>query len=150
MDISINGSDTIQINGRLLTNFFDKDYGMLTFPNELANFKIGKDGNAAINFMPSGLVGELTLRILVGTYDDQFVNSIQLDFVNDAPSFILADGQVIKRSGRGDGSIRNVVYNLTGGVPIVIPEERSNADGDEEQAVAVWKFRFALASRQIL
>jgi hypothetical protein len=151
MDISLNGNDTISLNGYLLTKFVDKDYGILTFPNELATYKIGKLGNTAIIAMAAmGLLGELTLRILLSSPDDAFINSIQRAFVSDPPSFELVTGQIVKRSGDGAGNVSNVIYYLEGGTPTNIPEAHSNADGDEEQGVTIWKFKFAKGSRQLL
>lgn len=150
MNYSLNGSDTITLNGTLLTKFFDKDYGLLTFPNEVANMKVGKSGNAVITKVSMGTLGELTLRILLGTSDDSTINSIQRAWLNDPASFVLASGQVVKRTGDGKGNIRNVVYSLYGGVPVMIPESHSNSDGDEEQGVAIWKLKFANGSRQML
>ena len=147
-DISINGNDTLTINGVLLTKFADKDYGLLTFPNENAQMKVGKGGNAVITYIAMGRMGELALRILLASTDDLFLNSLQRAWQNDQPSFVLLTGQLVKRSGDGKGNIKNVVYTLTGGVPTMIPEARSNADGDEEQGVVVWKFKFARGSRQ--
>jgi hypothetical protein len=150
MDISLNGNDTISVNGFLLTKFVDKDYGLLTFPNELATFKVGKSANAVISFNNMGLLGELTLRVLLASVDDAFFNSLQRSFIQDPPSFVLLTGQIIKRSGDGAANVKNVIYNLTGGAPVMIPEEHSNADGDEEQGVAVWKFKFARGTRQLM
>lgn len=150
MDFSLNGQDTITIGGRLLTSFFDKDYGLLTFPNELANMKVGKGGNSVISLVNMGKMGELTLRILLASTDDLYINSIQRAWINDQPTFPLVSGQVVKRSGDGRGNVRNIVYYLEGGLPTTIPEARSNADGDEEQGVVVWKFKFARGSRQAL
>jgi hypothetical protein len=147
MDISLNGADVIILAGRNLTKFFDKDYGLLTFPNELANVKVGKSGNAVISLVNMGVMGELTLRILLGTSDDAFLNSLQRGFLIDPPSFELVDGSVIKRSGDGGGFVTDTVYSLEAGVPTTIPESHSNADGDEEQGVAVWKFKFARGAR---
>jgi hypothetical protein len=154
MDFSLNGSDTISLTYQgetiLLTQFADKDYGMLSFPNELATMKVGKSGNAVISFNNMGLMGELTLRLLVGNTQDAALNSIQRDFIGDAPSFQLVSGQIVKRSGDGAGNVNNVIYYLQGGVPTTIPEEHSSADGDEEQGIAVWKFKFAQGARQIM
>lgn len=147
MDFSLNGNDTITIAGVLITKFFDKDYGLASIPNELANMKIGKNGNAVVTFIPGGQMAELTLRILLASSDDLFMNSLQRSFINNPPGFILLNGQLVKQSGDGQGNIRNIVYGFEGGVPSHIPEARSNADGDEEQGVAVWKFKFARVSR---
>lgn len=150
MDISLNGNDTITIAGRLYTKFVDKDYGLITLPNEFATFKPGKNSNTVIAFTPMGLLGELTLRVLLASTDDATLNSFYRQFVTDAPTFALLSGQIIKRSGDGTGTVRNVIYNLTDGAPVAIPEGHSNADGDEEQGVAVWKLKFARVSRQLL
>lgn len=149
-DISLNGNDTITINGYLYTKFADKDYGLLTFPEELAKFKVGKSGNATISFNNMGRLGELTLRLMVGTVDDALINSFQTAYMADPPSFSLLSGQVVKRTGDGRGNQRNVVYHLQGGLPVTIPEQHSNSDGDEEQGVVVWKIKFARGARQVL
>ena len=148
MDLSLNGNDVIILNGRLMTKFFDKDYGVLNFPNENANVKVGKNGNAVITLVNMGRLGELTLRILLGTTDDAFINSIQRAFQIDPPTFSTVTGQIVKRSGDGQGTPRDVVYDLLGGVPTTVPEAKSNSDGDEEQGVVIWKFKFARGSRR--
>lgn len=148
MNVSLCSSDTITINGQLLTKFFDKDYGLLTFPNENGQIKVGKNGNAVITYVNMGRLGELTLRVLLASTDDAFLNQIQRSWQNSQSGFILMTGQVVKVSGDGKGNISNVVYNLEGGIPTMIPESHSNADGDEEQGVVVWKFKFARGSRQ--
>jgi hypothetical protein len=150
MDVSLNGNDTITINNRLLTKFVDKDYGLLAFPGELATIKVGKASNAVVSFVPGGQMGDLTLRLLLSSSDDAFFNSIQRAFIQDPPSFVLMGGQLVKRSGDGQGNQANAIYNLRGGVPSAIVEAHSNADGDEEQGVAVWKFKFIIASRQLM
>lgn len=149
-EYSLNGNDTITVASRLFTGFADKDYGKLTFPNETVNMKVGKGGNTVISVIPMGRLGELTLRLLLGNRDDAFINDLLQQWYFDPPSFVLFPAQVVKRSGSGTGQIRNVVYNLLGGVPAQIPEEASNADGDEEQGIAAWKIKFAYGSRQVL
>lgn len=154
MDISLNGNDTISLtyqgNATLLTKFFDKDFGLLVAPNKLATVKVGKKGNAAVSVNYMGLLAELTLRLLVGSVDDALINSIQRTFIQDPPSFALLGGQIIKRTGDGQGNVQNIIHYLQGGVPDALPEEHSNADGDEEQAVAIWKFTFVSYQRQIM
>ena len=150
MEISINGNDTITINGALLTKFADKDYGLLNFPDKLTTTTIGKSGNAVIAYTPKGKKCELTLRLLLATTDDATINSYLQQLSQDAPSFPLLTGQIVKRSGDGSGTVRNVIYKLEGGTPDQIPESHSNSDGDEEQGIAVWKFTFAKGSRQLM
>jgi hypothetical protein len=149
MEISINGNDTIILNGTLLTDLGEGDVGVLTFPNELAQMKPGKNGNTVIAFSALGLMGELTLKLLRGSGNDAFINSIQRQFIIDPPSFVTVTAQLVKRLGDGQGNVGNDVYNLVGGVPTNIPEAKSNVEGDVEQGLVSWKFKFAQGSRQL-
>jgi hypothetical protein len=149
MEISLNGNDTIIINGTLLTDLGAGDVGVLTFPNESAQMKRGKNGNTVIAFSELGQMGELTLRLLRASGNDALINSIQRQFFQDAPSFQTITGQVVKRVGDGQGNVTNDIYNLSGGVPTMIPEAKSNVEGDIEQGETIWKLKFAKGSRQL-
>jgi hypothetical protein len=148
-DISLNGNDTILLNGTLLTDFADGDVGSLTFPNETAQFKPGKNGNTLIAFSALGQLTECTLRLIRGSNNDSYINSFQRLFFQDPPSFPLLTLQLVKRVGDGQGNVTNDTYLLTGGVPISIPEVKSNVEGETEQGVTIWKFKFAAGTRQI-
>lgn len=145
--VAITGADTVIINDRILTAFADGDSGAFTFPNKLVEVKVGKNKNAIYAGNPMGLICEATLRIIRGTPDDKFLNSLQSAYLNDPPSFTLLTGEFIKRVGDGAGNVTNDVYALAGGVLPNLPEVKENQAGETEQAVTIWKLTFALTER---
>ena len=149
MEISLNGSDVINIDGTLQTDFADGDVGVLTLPNELVSTKPGKNGNTVIAFNATGQLGELTLRFIRGSGNDQYINAAYRAFVNDPALFVTIEGNITKQIGDGNGNVTLDTYTLFGGVPQAIPEVKSNVEGDTDQGVTMWKIRFAKVQRQI-
>ena len=101
MDISLNGNDTISINGILQTDLADGDVGSLTFPNEFVTMKPGKNNNTIIAFNAMGQLAELTLRLIRGSVNDQYVNAAYRQFVNSPATFNLLEASVVKLIGDG-------------------------------------------------
>lgn len=149
METSLTGRDTIIISGRVLNDFADGDTCKLDYPNDLSVIKTGKNGNSIYAFQYSGLQCTVELRILLGGSDDSFLNALLSTFINNPPSFTLMTGEFIKNIGDGQGNITPVSYVLSGGtfkknVPAV-----ENADGDTNQAIAVFSLQFTNAPRQV-
>lgn len=149
METSLTGKDTIIINGRVLNDFADGDTCKLDYPNDLSVIKTGKNGNSIYAFQYSGLQCTVELRLLLGSSDDSFLNALMSSFINNPPAFVLMTGEFIKNIGSGDGSIVPTSYVLSGGtfkkqVPAV-----ENADGDTNQAIAVYMLQFTNAPRSV-
>jgi hypothetical protein len=141
--VSLTGQDVIVINGQIITTLADGDSAILTFPNDIAAAKIGKNGNAILAQNNEGYRGELKLRVLVGGLDDQMLNSqMQLQF-QDFSSFTTLTGSITKRVSDGQGNAHNVVYPLATGVFKKQVHVKTNADGDTEQSVAEYEIIFA-------
>lgn len=149
MDISLNGNDTIVINGITQTDLADGDVGSLTFPNEYVTMKPGKNNNTIIAFNAMGQLAELTLRLIRGSINDQYINAQYRSFVNFPANYNLIEASIAKIIGDGNGNVTYDSYTLTGGVPMAIPEVKSNVEGDTDQGVTIWKIRFAMGTRQI-
>jgi hypothetical protein len=149
MDISLNGNDTISINGILQTDLADGDVGSLTFPNEFVTMKPGKNNNTIIAFNAMGQLAELTIRLIRGSVNDQQVNSEYRSFVFNPAGYNLMEASIVKLIGDGNGNITTDSYILQGGVPMAVPEVKSNVEGDTDQGVTIWKIRFAMGTRQI-
>jgi hypothetical protein len=148
--VSLTGNDTISISGYTLTSFADGDNATITFPNELFKVKTGKNGNSIFAFDNTGKQCDVTLRIMRGSDDDIYLNSLaaQMEF---APEFfVLLTGTFIKRIGDGLGLISIDTYILGGGVIIKKPEFKSNAEGDTDQSLAVWTLRFTNNRRAVM
>lgn len=147
---SVTGDDTIQIAGRVLTNFGDGDVGKVSFPNEKVGVKTGKGGNSVFAANAMGQLAEVILRVLRGSPDDTFLNSLLVLQDSDLPSFPLMDGYVVKRIGDGQGNVANDTTFLKGGVFTKNVETDSNVEGQTDQALAIYNFKFANSERGTL
>jgi len=145
--MALTGADTVIINDFILTAFADGDSGSFTFPNKLSETKVGKNGNAIFAFNAMGLLSEATLRLIRGSGDDKFLNSLQKAYINDPASFTPLNGEFIKRVGDGKGNVTNDTYVFAGGMLPNLPEVKENLAGETEQAVTIWKLTFANSDR---
>ena len=147
--VSLSGNDVLKINERILADFASDDIALLTFPNELASLKTGKNGNTIYASKETGKQAELVLKVIRGSSDDKFLsnllNSQKLNFAN----FVLMTGEMIKRIGDGTGKIISDTYILSGGIFKKEVEAKSNVTGDVEQSVSTYTMNFAVAPRAI-
>jgi hypothetical protein len=146
---SLSGKDTITINDRVLVDFADGDSAVLTFPNEIMNVKTGKNGNSIYAYNETGKQVDVDLRIILGSSDDKFLNSLFANMKQDPPSFILMTGEFVKRVGDGSGNVNRNIYSLSGGVFRQEIDVKENVEGDTEQSVALYRLRFTNAPRSI-
>lgn len=142
------GQDILKFNDRILTNFADGDVAIITYPNELHIMKIGKNGNAMATHNEQGSVAELKLRVLKGSPDDKFLNSFVLAWKNKSDTFTPASAEFTKIIGV-DSGITNEVTTLNFGLPSKIVETKDNVEGDTEQIVSVYTFKFGSSSRAL-
>ena len=147
--ISMSGSDTIKINSRILADLASGDVGVLTFPNELANIKTGKNGNSIYSFNETGRQAELSIRLLRGSSDDKYLSSQLASMKNNFAGFTLMTGELIKRIGDGTGKIISDTYIMSGGVFSKELDAKSNTDGDSEQSLVTYVIRYSNSPRII-
>jgi len=147
--VSITGKDIVVLDGRIFSDFADADTATLDFPNDIMAGKTGKNGNTIIAYNSTGKNVDTTLRLVLGSADDKFLNSRLASFISDPASFVPMTGEFTKRSGDGQGNVNSLVYALSTGIPQKIPNTKENVEGDTEQAVAVWQIRFYNGSRNI-
>ena len=148
--VSLVGNDTIQINDRVLLDLADGDNANLTFPNDVMAVKTGKNGNSLYAFNATGLQCDLVIRVIRGSEDDKYLNSLLADLLADVPTFVLLDASIVKRVGDGTGFVTYDTYSLSGGVFSKQPETKSNVEGDTEQSLTIWNLKFTNAPRAIL
>lgn len=146
---SMTGSDTIVIQGRLLTDLADGDCVSLTNPDDIASLAVGKNGNTIYSLNESGRVSEGVLRVIRGSSDDKFLNNLLTQQTANFAGFVLLTGEFIKKIGNGLGQITNDTYILSGGIFTKRVEGKSNVAGDVEQSIAIYTLRFANAPRAI-
>ena len=147
--VSLTGADTIVINGRLLTGLATGDVADLTFPNELMKVKTGKNGNSIYALDATGKQADLKVRLIRGSLDDKFLNSLLMRMEADPPSFILLSASLLKRSGDGMGMSTQDNYIVAGGVFTKKPGVKSNVEGDTDQAVVEYEIKFTNSKRAI-
>ena len=139
---AVAGKDVIIINGQVLTAHADADAIKFEPQGPIAQMKVSKDGNSIYSMQYGGIAGELTLRLVRGSFDDVVLNGLLQQWIADPASFVLMSGSYVKRLGDGKGNITNEVYQLAGGVFKSIPSVSSNMDGNTDQSVVVYTLLF--------
>lgn len=147
--VALTGSDTIQINGRIFADLADGNCVELTFPNDIANVKTGKNGNSIYGLNESGKQSECKIRVIRGSADDKFLNGLLAQQQNNFAGFPLMLGEFIKKLGDGQGNITNDTYIMSGGVFTKQVEAKMNVDGETEQSVAVYTMKYSNSPRII-
>lgn len=146
---SITGQDALTLFDRNIIDIADNDGFMITFPNDLVNISTGKNGNTLYAKNEQGSNADVTLRIIIGSADDRFLQGKISEAEADFASQVLASGQATKRVGKGDGTVSRTVYTLEGGVFLKRIDAKENLSGDTEQSVAIYNMRFARVRRSI-
>ena len=146
---ALTGADTIKIDDRILTDLIDGDTVLLEFPNDVGVVKTGKNGNSIFAFNAPGLNVHVTIRLVLGSSDDKWLNSRLREWVQNPSAFITITGQFIKNTGDGSGNLTKSIYNLSGGVPLKIPAAKTNVEGDTESSVAIYALTFSNGERQL-
>lgn len=145
--IALSGNDTVNLNNRVFSDLADGNCVELTFPNDIANVKTGKNGNSIYGLNESGKQCEVKLRIIRGSSDDKFLNNLLAQQQANFAGTILLIGQFIKKLGNGAGQITSDTYIMSGGVFTKIPEAKSNVEGETEQSISMYTLKFSNAPR---
>lgn len=147
--VALSGNDVVMINDRIFADLADGDAAVLSFPNDIANVKTGKNGNSIYGLNESGKQCELVVRIIRGSSDDKFMNGLLTQQQANFAGTVLMVGELIKKIGDGVGNQQFDTYILSGGVFTKQIPAKSNVEGDTEQSVAVYTMKFSLAPRVI-
>ncbi len=168
--------DSVAINGRIFSDFPDGDIAILELPNELAEIKKDKNGKSIFAFKKTGSIVNFALRILKGSEDDRFLNTL-LSAQNLNPNnFILLSGRfskVITVANSDSLTVglstyvdkkRGVIaekyriytpatatdtYLLNDGVFLKNPSLRGNTEGDVQTLVTEYHLQFATCIRTL-
>lgn len=147
--IALSGNDTMVVNNRIFADFADGNVAELTFPNDIATVKTGKDGNSIYGLNETGKQAELKCRLIRGSADDKFLNGLLAQQQQNFAGFPLMIGQFIKKIGDGAGNIKSDTYIMSGGVFTKQVEAKSNVEGESEQSVSIYTIKFSNAPRVI-
>lgn len=146
---SLTGQDTLIIDDRVLTDIADGDWCTVTFEQDLANVITGKDGNSIFASNSMGLQAVVTIRVLRASPDDAYLDSREQEQLQDFSAFETLGARFVKRVGDGQGNVVGDQYQGTGGVFQRQVDAKSNAQGDTEQSVSVYRTVFANIQRVI-
>jgi hypothetical protein len=146
---TVTSDDTLTLYDRIISDMADDDVSAISFPNDAVSLKTGKNRNSIYAKNEAGNNANLTLRVIRGSSDDQFLQAQIAAMEADFVSTVLATGEFVKRLGDGQGNVVRDVYTLQGGVIVRRIDGKENVNGDAGQAVAVYNMTFALAQRSI-
>lgn len=146
---TITGQDTLTIFGRNITDLASGDVSTITFNNDRAKMKTGKNNNTIYSRDSTGQNGEMVLRVNRGSSDDQFLEQQKILSDADFAATILAAGQFVKSLGDGLGNKKSDVYTLQGGIFMRNVDTKGNSDGDIEQGISTYRIGFAYTVRSI-
>lgn len=148
--VSLTGNDVVTINGRVFHDFANGEVTKLEFDGELVKVQASKNGNVVYALNEDGKMSKLTLKLLAGSSDDRYINSLLASQVFDLSTFVLAVGSFVKRVGDGLGNVTNVIYNTLGGVVVKFPEASTDTSGSTDQSTVTWTLHFGSNSRAIM
>lgn len=146
---SLTGADNLVLAGIPMVDVADGDWFTITFPNMLAEVKTGKNGNSIFASNAMGQQAEATLRLLRGSANDRSMDALLQQQLQDFSSFVTISGSFAKRIGDGQGGITPDQYLVRGGIFQQEVDVKSNAEGDTEQSVSVYRFKFANVQRAL-
>lgn len=145
--VAMSGSDTIAINNRIFADLASGTCVELTFPNDIASVKTGKNGNSIYGLNETGKQCEVKIHVIRGSADDKYMNSLLAQQQANFAGTVLMIGQFIKKIGDGLGNVLSDQYIMSGGVFTKIPEAKTNVEGESEQSVAMYTLKFSNAPR---
>lgn len=146
---SLTGNDTLVVGGISVIDTADGEWARLSFPNTKAEMKVGKGANAVLAVNAQGDMANLEVRVLRGSWTDIQLNSLMQFQNRDFASFVLLQGQFVKRVGDGQGRITSDTYVMARGCFVNNVDASSSSDGDTNQSISVYRFLFAKAARAI-
>jgi hypothetical protein len=147
--VAMSGNDTITLNNRVLNDLADGNCVELTFPNDIANVKTGKNGNSIYGLNTTGFQAEVKVRVVRGSSDDKFLNSLLVAQNSNFAGFPLMIGNFVKKLGDGSGNITNDTYVMSGGIFTKPVEGKNNVEGDTEQSISMYSLKFSNAPRAV-
>lgn len=147
--IALSGNDTVNLNNRVFSDFADGNVVELTFPNDIANVKTGKNGNSIYGLNASGKQCELKMRIIRGSADDKFLNNLLVQQQANFEGTVLLQGTFIKKLGDGLGNITSDTYIVSGGIFVKQIEAKSNVEGETEQSISIYSMKFSNSPRAL-
>ncbi len=146
---TMTSEDTVVLFDRVLNDLADGDAVTVSYSSDKVATTTGKNGNTIFSKNEKGKNANVTMRVMRGSSDDQFLMGKMASTDKDFGGSTLAEGSFVKRLGDGQGNARNDVYTLNGGTFMREIDGKENLAGDTEQGVAIYNLMFARVVRSI-
>ena len=155
--MSLFGSDTITVGGRLIKNLCSGEVGKDTYQNDLGTVKTGKNGSAIFIKNETGYQATIEVHVIRGSEDDIALDTYIKNYLESPDKFVLLSAVVAKPFGTGAGEVQGSTggtgktdkLTLNNGIPTKNVDVVVNLDGDSEQAISVYTYVFASTTRSI-
>ena len=135
----LTGDDSFVLWGRAITDLADGDVVTITADNDIASSVVGKGSNVIVAKDEQGKKCTITLRLLKGSKDDQFIHSYYKIYEIDSALFIMGNGSFAKRLGDGAGNVVFDTKYLSAIHFTRAPYDANwNVNGATDQAVTVY------------
>jgi hypothetical protein len=143
---TLTGQDTISINGIPMNDIANGEAIVVSFPNDLMEMATGKNGNTVYAKKESYVNADVKLRLLLGSNNDKFLLSLWDGATSNFAGQKLLTAVYTKFKGDGQGNITNFTIILEGGQIQKKPDVKYNTEGDTEQAIREYAFKFAVGT----
>jgi hypothetical protein len=143
---TLTGQDTISINGIPMNDIANGEAIVVSFPNNLMKMATGKNGNTVYAKDESYTNADVKLRLLLGSNNDKFLLSLWDGITSNFPASKTLTAIYTKIAGDGQGNVTNFTILLEGGMFQKKPDVKYNTEGDTEQAVKEYTFKFAFGT----
>lgn len=147
--IALSGSDVFILNDHVFNDLADGTVIELTFDNDIAALKTGKNGNSIYGLNETGRQAKVKIRAIRASRDDVFLNAALAQQQANFAGFPLLIGEYIKKIGDGTGNVKSDTYILSGGVFQKQVAAKTNVEGESDQSVSEYMLIFSNAPRVI-
>lgn len=135
----LTGDDTFVLWDRVISDLADGSVVNIVADNNIAQSVVGKNGNIIIAKDEQGKKCTITLRLLKGSKDDQFIHSYYKTYEIDSALFLMGNGSFAKRLGDGNGNVVFDTKYLSAVHFTRAPYDATwNVNGTTDQAVTVY------------
>jgi hypothetical protein len=140
------GSDILEIDDRLITDFGDGDVAVLSFPNQKISKFSGDSGNTITVENAGGNQAQLVLRILQNSSDYRYLMLRMSQQDADLVSMVKLTARLTKVSGDSRGNVTKSVIICDGGNFQNGVNYTKGKNGNVEVAVALFTIIFSRGS----
>jgi hypothetical protein len=136
----IASNDGLIINSRVITNFAGPKSILTEYPNDINDIHIFKNGNMIWMRKIQGLLVNITIKLMINSDDDKFLNSLFKSSQQNPNIFSPINMQHIKNTTNENGNLLQAIVDIPWAMFQKLPSMQDDSEGDVEQAISTWGF----------